>query len=64
MVAILVLNVLSNACTGGSNMRLSLSALTIITLAALGLTPGRLEPQHGNYLEHAKAAPDPDFHSE
>jgi len=54
-------------------MRLRLSAPTIITLAALGLTLGCLEPQHGNYLEHAKPevpapatkpAPDPDSHPE
>ena len=50
-----------------------LIAIGIITLAALGLSLGCLEPQKGNYLEHAKQevpgpaakpAPDPDFHPE
>jgi hypothetical protein len=54
-------------------MRLRPFALTITTVAALGLSLGCLEPQHGNYLEHAKQevpapaakpAPDPDFHAE
>ncbi len=54
-------------------MRLRPSALILITLATLGLSLGCLEPQKGNYLEHAKQevpgpsakpAPNPDFHPE
>lgn len=72
-VAILVSNVLAIDCTGGSNMRLRPSALTLITPAALAVSLGCLEPQRGNDLEHArqevpgpsaKPAPDPDFHPE